>query len=106
MDSHRTRPLILWLAALAILWGLLRPSLSALTATGAGKASITGCVAADAASPDELATAGAIVNSVRRVLNALLAPNAGLPARFAQADLPSSGAVDAAHPSRAPPALA
>ena len=106
MDTHRTRPLVLWLAALAILWGLLRPSLSALMATGSGKAAITGCVAADAGSPGALATAGAIVNLVRLVLNALLARAAEPAAGCAQADLPSSGAVHSAHPSRAPPALA
>ena len=28
MNSHRNRPIILWLAALAIVWGMLAPSLA------------------------------------------------------------------------------
>lgn len=45
MYSHRTRTTVLWLAAVAILWAALAPSLSALTSRIAGKAWAEVCVA-------------------------------------------------------------
>lgn len=46
MDSPRNRSLALWLAALAILWGRLVPSLSAAMETGTGKHWIEACMTA------------------------------------------------------------
>lgn len=119
MNSHRTRPFILWLAALAILWGLLRPSLNAFMASGAGKALVEGCIDAGrllalenghtehlgAESAEHLAQADLAAAYI--AANALLASAAAQPAiAFPEPDLPSTAVVDASHPSRAPPALA
>jgi hypothetical protein len=120
MTSHRTRPLILWLAALAILWGVLRPSLNAFMASGAGKALVEGCIDASrllalenghtehlgADSAGQLAQAD-LAAAAHLVALALLASTAAQPAAtFPEPDLPSTVVVDASHPSRAPPSLA
>jgi hypothetical protein len=118
MNPHRTRPLILWLAALAILWGVLRPSLNAFMASGAGKALVEGCIDAGrllalenghtehlGADPAEhLAQAGPAAACI--AANALLACADQPAAAFPEPDLPSTAVVDASHPSRAPPPLA
>jgi len=119
MTSHRTRPLILWLAALAILWGVLRPSLNAFMASGAGKALVEGCIDAGrllalenghtghlgAEPAGQLAQAN--LAAAYLVAIALLASAAAQPViAFAEPDLPSTAVVDASHPSRAPPPLA
>ncbi len=44
MNAQRNRSIILWLAALAILWGVLAPSLAQNTATQQGKTWIEVCM--------------------------------------------------------------
>lgn len=118
MNPHRTRPFILWLAALAVLWGVLRPSLNAFMASGAGKALVEGCIDAGrlmalenghtehlgAESAEHLAQAGLAAAYI--AANALLASADHPAAAFPEPELPSTAVVDASHPSRAPPPLA
>ncbi|WP_312512383.1 DUF2946 family protein [Massilia sp.] len=122
MTTHRTRPLILWLAALAILWGLLRPSLNAFMASGAGKALVTGCIDArnllalengytghlGARSSDDMAQADLAVAAffAQFAAVAILVLGAQAAVAFPDVDLPSTGVILASHPSRAPPQLA
>ncbi len=124
MTSHRTRPIILWLAALAILWGVLRPSLNAFMASGAGKALISGCIDArnllalenghihiqppgvqssDDAAQAELAVAAFFAQFAAI---AILILGAQAAVAFPDVELGSTGAILASHPSRAPPQLA
>lgn len=116
MTAHRTRPIILWLAALAILWGLLRPSLNAFTASGAGKVLVEGGFEADArplafngaddvkvsadmapASHADLAVAAWFTADMPLALAAQ--PVYG----FVEPSLARASAARSSHPSRAPP---
>lgn len=122
MNSHRTRPLILWLAALAILWGVLRPSLNAFMASGAGKALISGCIDArnllalengytghvDTQSSADVAQADLAVAAffAQFAAVAILVLGAQAAVSFPDAGLPAADTILASHPSRAPPQLA
>ncbi|MDY0976718.1 DUF2946 domain-containing protein [Massilia sp. CFBP9012] len=46
MNAQRNRSIILWLAALAILWGMLAPSLASTFAANQGKTWIEVCMSA------------------------------------------------------------
>lgn len=116
MNPHRTRPIILWLAALAILWGLLRPSLNAFTASGSGKALVEGGYEAGAGLPalrgtDDVKAFGRIASAshadlaVAAWVTAKVFPALAAQAthRFAEPSLAPANAARSSHPSRAPP---
>jgi hypothetical protein len=116
MNAHRTRPIIVWLAALAILWGLLRPSLNAFTASSVGKALVEGGYDAGAGlrslyGADDVKAFGRTESAAHAALAVAAWVTAKVrPARVAQAthrfaepSLAPANPARSSHPSRAPP---
>jgi len=128
MNSQRNRSIILWLAALAILWGMLAPSLASNPATQQGKTWIEVCMSvgtklvaldldADGAAGDQLVHPGmhcpacvsqydlAVIAHPRGSLVLLDAPLERT-LRLHGPALPPGSTFRSGHRSRAPPPAA
>ena len=126
MNAQRNRSILLWLAALAMLWGMLAPAL-AMGAAHQGKAPVEVCMAVgirlvaldatasiDGAAQDQAPHAGmhcpacvspydlAIVAHPPGSLTLLAAPAGRILVRQGPA-VPPAAAIHAAHRCRAPP---
>lgn len=124
MNSHRNRTLILWLAALAILWGLLAPGFAANMAPNGGKTWVDVCLSVGsrlvAAATDDAADLQSAhpgihcpfcVSEQDQAIAAasngwqvtVVAAAVARSARLADDFLPSPARLHGPHPSRAPP---
>ena len=126
MNAHRNRSILLWLAALAILWSVIAPTLASTLAQHGGKTWIEVCMSvgtrlvaidSDGAADSQAVRPGthcpACVSQYELAVVAhppgsltLLAAALEQVAHFHQAELPRVFDYRSAHRSRAPPPLA